>query len=101
MIARVEPLTTTRRLSGPFDYAADGLALQPGSIVRIPFGHQQLDGVVVSLAETTDVPAEKLVAPTSTREDTVPPDLVDLQARKRAQMMLYLAASSPLFLVDR
>ncbi|RKQ87977.1 replication restart DNA helicase PriA [Solirubrobacter pauli] len=78
MIARVEPLTTTRRLSGPFDYAADGLALQPGSIVRIPFGHQQLDGVVVSLAETTDVPAEKLVAPTSTREDTVPPDLVDL-----------------------
>lgn len=78
MIARVEPLTTTRRLSGPFDYAADGFDLRPGSIVRIPFGHQQLDGVVVALAETTDVPPEKLVAPTAAREDTVPQDLVDL-----------------------
>ncbi len=78
MIARIEPLTTTRRLSGPFDYNANGLALQKGSIVRIPFGHQQLDGVVVELTETTDVPPEKLVAPASLRDDTVPPDLVDL-----------------------
>lgn len=78
MIAQVEPLTTTRRLSGPFDYKADGLALQRGSIVRIPFGHQQLDGVVVALADTTDVPEEKLVAPSSARDDTVPEDLVDL-----------------------
>jgi primosomal protein N' (replication factor Y) len=78
MIARVEPLTTTRRLSGPFDYKADGLALDVGSIVRIPFGHQQLDGVVVALSETTEVPDEKLVAPTDVRADSVPRDLVDL-----------------------
>lgn len=90
MIARVEPLTTTRRLSGPFDYTADGLALQKGSIVRIPFGHQQLDGVVVALADTTDVPAEKLVAPSSAREDTVPEDLVDL-----AQWMAEEYCSTP------
>ena len=45
VIARVEPLTTTRRLSGPFDYQADRRG--KGSIVRIPFGHQKLDGVVV------------------------------------------------------
>ena len=78
MFARVEPLTTTRRLSGPFDYKADGLALVKGSIVRIPFGHQQLDGVVVDTTEATDVPEEKLQAPTSVRDDTVPEDLVDL-----------------------
>ena len=78
MFARVEPLTTTRRLSGPFDYKADGLALVKGSIVRIPFGHQQLDGVVVDTTDATDVPEEKLQAPTSVRDDTVPEDLVDL-----------------------
>ncbi|MBE2314750.1 primosomal protein N' [Solirubrobacter sp. CPCC 204708] len=77
MIARVEPLTTTRRLSGPFDYKADGLALDVGSIVRIPFGHQQLDGVVVALTDSTDVPEEKLVVPTDVRDDSVPRDLVD------------------------
>ena len=77
LIARVEPLTTTRRLSGPFDYRVDH-EVQIGSIVRIPFGHQKLDGVVIGLAETTDVPDEKLVAPTNVREDSLPRDLVDL-----------------------
>ena len=77
LIARVEPLTTTRRLSGPFDYRVDD-DVQIGSIVQIPFGHQKLDGVVIGLAETTDVPDEKLVAPTSMRDDSLPRDLVDL-----------------------
>ncbi len=77
MIAKVEPLTTTRRLSGPFDYRVDG-DVTIGSLVRIPFGHQKLDGVVVALTETTDVPDEKLVEPISTRTDTLPRDLVDL-----------------------
>src|SRR3954466_7222331 len=77
MIARVEPLTTTRRLSGPFDYRVDA-EVEVGSLVRIPFGHQKLDGVVVGLAETSDVPDEKLVAPTAGRGDSIPRDLVDL-----------------------
>jgi len=78
LIARVEPLTTTRRLSGPFDYRVDDDCTQIGSIVKIPFGHQKLEGVVVGLAETSDVPDEKLVAPTSVRDDSLPRDLVDL-----------------------
>jgi primosomal protein N' (replication factor Y) len=80
MIARVEPLTTTRRLSGPFDYAlpAGGAAVDVGSIVRIPFGRQRLDGVVVGLAETSEIAGERLVAPTAVREDSVPPELVEL-----------------------
>jgi len=51
VIARVEPLTTTRRLSGPFDYRLPADPVDVGSIVRVPFGRQALDGVVVALAD--------------------------------------------------
>ena len=78
MIARIEPLTTTRRLAGPFDYALPAAPLQVGSIVRIPFGHQLLDGVVVGFAEHTGVAHEKLVTPTAVREDSLPAELVEL-----------------------
>jgi primosomal protein N' (replication factor Y) len=78
MIARVEPLTTTRRLSGPFDYALPAAPVRVGSIVRVPFGRQALDGVVVGLADTTEVPQERLVAPTDVRADDMPGDLVEL-----------------------
>jgi primosomal protein N' (replication factor Y) (superfamily II helicase) len=78
VIARVEPLTTTRRLSGPFDYRLPAEPVGVGSIVRVPFGRQALDGVVVDLAETTEVPDEKLVTPTAVRGESVPGDLVEL-----------------------
>jgi len=78
VIARVQPLTTTRRLAGPFDYALPAEPVDVGSIVRVPFGRQALDGVVVGLADSTEVPAEKLVTPTAVREDSVPPELVNL-----------------------
>jgi primosomal protein N' (replication factor Y) len=78
VIAQVEPLTTTRRLSGPFDYALPAEPLVVGSVVRVPFGHQRLDGVVVGLAAESELPAERLVAPSAVREDSVPPDLVAL-----------------------
>jgi primosomal protein N' (replication factor Y) len=78
VIARVEPLTTTRRLSGPFDYRLPAEPVEVGSIVRVPFGRQALDGVVVGLADATEVPDEKLVTPTSVRAESVPGELVDL-----------------------
>ncbi len=78
VIARVQPLTTTRRLAGPFDYALPDAPVRVGSVVRIPFGRQALDGVVVGLAETTEVPAEKLVTPSAVREDSLPEELVEL-----------------------
>ena len=46
--------------------------------MRVPFGHQRLDGVVVGLADASELPAERLVAPSAVREDSVPPDLVEL-----------------------
>jgi primosomal protein N' (replication factor Y) (superfamily II helicase) len=78
VIARVQPLTTTRRLAGPFDYALPAEPVEVGSIVRVPFGRQALDGVVVDLSETTAVPPEKLVTPTAVREDSLPAELVGL-----------------------
>src|SRR5262245_15293568 len=78
MIARVEPLTTTRRLAGPFDYALGAEPLDVGSIVRVPFGRQALDGVVTGLAETSELAPERLLTPQSVRADSVPHDLVDL-----------------------
>ena len=78
VIAQVEPLTTTRRLAGPFDYALPAAPVEVGSIVRVPFGHQQLDGVVVGLAGSTEVAPEKLVTPTAVRDDSVPAELVAL-----------------------
>jgi primosomal protein N' (replication factor Y) len=77
-VARVEPLTTTRRLSGPFDYALPQSPVQVGSVVRIPFGHQRLQGVVTALAETSEVPEERLVAPTQVLPESIPADLVEL-----------------------
>jgi primosomal protein N' (replication factor Y) len=78
VIARVQPLTTTRRLAGPFDYALPEAPVDVGSIVRVPFGRQALDGVVVGLAGSTEVAPEKLVTPTAVREDSIPAELVDL-----------------------
>src|SRR3954465_12459848 len=78
VIARVEPLTTTRRLSGPFDYALPEAPVEGGSVVKVPFGHQKLDGVVVGLAAQSELAPERLIAPTSVREDSVPADLVEL-----------------------
>jgi primosomal protein N' (replication factor Y) len=73
----VEPLTTARALRGPFDYLApDGVA--PGSLVRMPFGHRQVTGVVVGLADHTDVPPEKLVRPSSVMPYSLPDDAVRL-----------------------
>lgn len=78
LIARIEPLTTTRRLNGPFDYLLPEEPVTVGSIVRIPFGHQKLDGVVVELTSHSDLDAERLIAPTKVQQDSVPADLVDL-----------------------
>ncbi|HPS41591.1 MAG TPA: primosomal protein N' [Anaerolineaceae bacterium] len=47
------------QLTGLFDYhIPDPLlgALQPGSLVNVPFGKQALQGIVVSLLETPEVP---------------------------------------------
>ena len=78
MIARIEPLTTTRRLTGPFDYKLPAEAVEVGSVVRIPFGRQKLTGVVTGFAEASAVPEERLVAPSAVVGEGIPAELVDL-----------------------
>ncbi|MBA3264161.1 MAG: hypothetical protein H0T69_17175, partial [Thermoleophilaceae bacterium] len=80
MIAKVEPLTPARALRGPFDYrlSAELSGVGVGSMLVVPFGRQRLLGVVVDLAGTSDVPAERLVEPLSALEADVPEALVRL-----------------------
>jgi primosomal protein N' (replication factor Y) len=80
-IAHVEPLTTARALRGPFDYRLpeelrDGVDV--GSMLVVPFGQREVLGVVVGLAERSEVSDEKLLAPLRALELGVPIDLVAL-----------------------
>jgi len=82
VIAKVEPLTTARALRGPFDYLmgdgliADGVGV--GSVLVVPFGPRRLLGVVVQLAETSDLDPKRLAEPIEALEADVPADLVRL-----------------------
>jgi primosomal protein N' (replication factor Y) len=79
-IAKVEPLTTARALRGPFDYrlpsAMDGVGV--GSVLVVPFGRRRVLGVVVEVAESSELPPERLAEPIEALEAGVPSDLVAL-----------------------
>ncbi len=79
-IAKVEPLTTARALRGPFDYRLpDAMAdLEVGSVVKVPFGRRRILGVVVGLAEGSELPAERLAEPIEALEAGAPAELVRL-----------------------
>jgi primosomal protein N' (replication factor Y) (superfamily II helicase) len=81
-IAQVEPMTTARALRGPFDYRLpeelrDG-AVGVGSMLVVPFGRRQVLGVVVGMADSSEVAAEKLLAPLRALELGVPAEMVGL-----------------------
>src|SRR5690349_18288336 len=79
-ILRVEPLTTARALRGPFDYrrpeAMEDVGV--GSVVRVPFGPRRLLGVVVEVADASELPPERLAEPLEALEAGAPPELVEL-----------------------
>jgi len=79
-IAKVEPLTTARALRGPFDYRLpeEMAGLEVGSVVRVPFGRRKELGVVVALAETSELPPERLAEPLEAMQAGVPAELVRL-----------------------
>ena len=80
MIAKVEPLTPARSLRGPFDYrlGVDLSAVAVGSMLVVPFGRRRLLGVVVDLADESELPPERLTEPLSALEANVPAPLVRL-----------------------
>jgi primosomal protein N' (replication factor Y) len=80
-IAQVEPMTTARALHGPFDYRLPETLrgdVEVGSMLVVPFGRRQVLGVVVGLADSSEVAEEKLLAPLRALELGVPVDLVAL-----------------------
>ena len=80
MIAKVEPLTPARALRGPFDYLLTG-ALENvgvGSMLVVPFGNRRLLGVVVELAQESEIESERLTQPIAALEADVPETLVGL-----------------------
>ncbi len=79
-IAKVEPLTTARALRGPFDYLLpERLAgVGVGSLLLVPFGRRRVAGVVVEVAESSELPPERLVEPIQALEAGAPPELVRL-----------------------
>src|SRR4051794_28589007 len=80
VIAKVEPLTSARALRGPFDYVLTGAmsTVGIGSVVMVPFARRQVLGVVVDLAEQSELPLERLATPLRALEADVPPELVRL-----------------------
>jgi primosomal protein N' (replication factor Y) len=79
-IAKVEPLTTARALRGPFDYRLpeEMGEVGVGSVLRVPFGRRRILGVVVELAEASELPLERLAEPLEALEAGAPPELVRL-----------------------
>jgi primosomal protein N' (replication factor Y) len=79
-IARVEPLTTARALRGPFDYRVpeEMAEVGVGSVLRVPFGRRRVLGVVVELAESSELPPERLAEPIEALEAGARPELVRL-----------------------
>ncbi len=80
MIAKVEPLTPARALRGPFDYLLKGAleGVGVGTMLVVPFGSRRLLGVVVEVAERSDLSPERLAEPLAALEADVPPELVRL-----------------------
>src|SRR5919108_3476461 len=79
-IAKVEPLLTTRNVSGPFDYRLPETMAEVGvgSVLVVPFGRRRVLAVVVGLAESSELAPERLAEPLELLEAGVPPELVEL-----------------------
>jgi primosomal protein N' (replication factor Y) (superfamily II helicase) len=80
LIARVEPLTRTRAIRGPFDYRLreDQRDVGVGSLLRVPFGHRRTLGVVVEMAAASELAPERLTEPDAVLPSALPADLVEL-----------------------
>src|SRR5271165_3855860 len=75
-------MTSARALRGPFDYRLPeelrGGVVDVGSMLVVPFGRREVLGVVVGLAESSEVAEEKLLAPLRALELGVPVEQVAL-----------------------
>ena len=80
-IAKVEPITTARALRGPFDYRlpASMSDVGVGSLLMVPFGgRKKMLGVVVGLADSSDLAPDRLAEPIEALGAGATPELVNL-----------------------
>ena len=80
LIARVEPLTLTRAVRGPFDYRLrpEQSDIGVGALLRVPFGRRTTLGVVLELATDSELALDRLAEPDAVLPPGVPADLVAL-----------------------
>ncbi|MGH2882347.1 MAG: hypothetical protein ACRDPA_06560 [Solirubrobacteraceae bacterium] len=80
LIARVEPLTLTRAVRGPFDYRLrpEQADVGVGALLMVPFGSRKTLGVVLELATESELAPERLAEPDAVLPPGVPADLVEL-----------------------
>ena len=81
MFAQVIVDLSAEALDRVFSYSVpEGMDVVPGQLVSVPFGPRTVEGFVVSLSETCDVPREKLkpVYRVVRAEPVVLPDLMEL-----------------------
>src|SRR6202042_1427300 len=80
LIARVEPLTLTRAVRGPFDYRlrADQADVGVGALLRVPFGGRTTLGGVLALATESELALDRPAGPHAVRPPGVPSDLVEV-----------------------
>lgn len=74
-------MTTARALRGPFDYKLPEAlrhGVDVGSMLVVPFGRREVLGVVVGMAEHSEIAEERLLEPLRALELGVPVDLVAL-----------------------
>ena len=84
IIAQVIIDVMAGEIDRPFDYLADE-SVQVGDLVRVPFGPQSKTGIVVGLAEESEVPRGKLRAISQVLESVLSPEMVELSAWLREQ----------------
>jgi primosomal protein N' (replication factor Y) len=79
-IARVEPLTRTRAVRGPFDYllGPEHAGVDVGSVLRVTFSGRRTLAVVVELAAQSELATERLSTPDAVLGTGIPSDLVAL-----------------------
>ncbi|MDQ6819539.1 MAG: primosomal protein N' [Actinomycetota bacterium] len=100
LIARVQPLTLTRAIRGPFDYRlqADQREVGVGSVLRVPFGASRPLGVVVEVGSDSEMPLDRLAEPIAVLPGALPVDLVKLARWMAAEYCSTLARALGLVL---
>jgi len=80
-VAAVVPLVPAWRVDRTFDYAVPpqlAERVQRGSLVRVPFGHRKVRGIVSSVAETSQAPDLEEIASVSFPVPVAPAAMIDL-----------------------